>query len=122
MSTPTEELRTAAARLRNNTNCDGHLVDCNSRELLEMLRILLAAREPLLRWLEDAATLHLPVSECGYCDGRRNPLKLPCPALAAARAINGVTEPGPGQDGRIEDKLSGSFLYEQLKRIAGDGS
>lgn len=120
MSTPTAELRAAAARLRDNRNCDGYLVDCNSRELLEMLRILLAAREPLIRWLEDAATLHLPDSECGYCDGQRNPLELPCPALTVARAINGTADPGPGQDGHIEDRHSGSSLYEQLKRIAGE--
>ena len=120
MSTPTEELRAAAARLRDNRNCNGHRVDCNSRELLAMLRILLAAREPLVRWLEDAAILHLPVSECGYCDGRRNPLKLPCPALTVARAINSSAEPGPGQDGHIEDRRSGSSLYEQLKRAAGE--
>ncbi|HEY6116453.1 MAG TPA: hypothetical protein VI172_10880 [Candidatus Dormibacteraeota bacterium] len=120
MSAPTEELRAAAARLRDNRNCEGFLVDCNSRELLEMIRVLLRTREPLIRWLEDAATLHLPDSECGYCDGQRNPLKLPCPALAAARAINGATVPSPGGDGRIDDRHSGSFLYEQLKRAAGE--
>ncbi|WP_416976674.1 hypothetical protein [Streptomyces sp. T028] len=120
MSTPTEELRAAAGRLRDNRNCEGYLVDCDSRELLEMVRILLGAREPLIRWLEDAATIHLPDSECGYCDGQRNPLKLPCPALVVARAINTASNPGPGQDGHIEDKLSGRSLYEQLRRAAGE--
>lgn len=120
MSTPVEELRAAAARLRDNRNCEGFSVDCGSRELLEMIRILLAAREPFIRWLEDAATLHLPDSECGYCDGRRNLLRLPCPALAVARAINATGEPGPGQSGHIEDRLSGQSIYERLKRAAGE--
>ncbi|MGW0582404.1 hypothetical protein ACWD25_42225 [Streptomyces sp. NPDC002920] len=122
MSTPTEELRAAAARLRDDRNITGYLVDCNSRELLEMIRTLLAAREPLIRWLEDAATVHLPVSECGYCDGQRNRLDLPCPPLAVARAINGATEPGAGRDGHIDDRLSGRSLYEQLRRAAGEPS
>jgi len=120
VSTPTEELRAAAVRLRDNRNCEGFLVDCNSRELLEMIRVLLRAREPLIGWLEDAATVHLPDSECGYCNGQRNPLKLPCPSLAVSRAINGAAESGPGGDGRIDDRRSGSFLYEQLKRAAGE--
>lgn len=120
MSTPTEELRAAAARLRDNKNCDGFGVNCASRELLAMIRVLLRAREPLIGWLEDAATVHLPDSECGYCNGQRNPLKLPCPSLAVSRAINGAAEPGPGGDGRIEDRLSGRSLYEQLMRSAGE--
>lgn len=119
-TTPTEELRAAAARLRDNRNCEGYRVDCDSRELLEMLRVLLAAREPLIRWLEDSAVLHLPDSECGYCDGPRNPLRLPCPALAVARAINATGEPGRGQDGHIEDRHSGQSIYERLKRAAGE--
>lgn len=120
MSTPTEELRAAAARLRDERNVNGHRVDCNSRELLEMIRILLRAREPLIAWLEDAAVVHIPDSECGYCNGQRNPLALPCPPLVVARAINGAAEPGPGQDGHIEDRLSGRSLYEQLRRVAGE--
>lgn len=118
--TPVEELRAAAARLRDDRNCNNHRVDCNSRELLEMIRVLLRAREPLAKWLDDAATIHLPDNECGYCEPGRNPLRIPCPALAAARAINAVTEPGPGRDGHVADRLSGASLYEQLKRAAGE--
>ncbi|MCQ9178571.1 hypothetical protein KMT30_05910 [Streptomyces sp. IBSBF 2953] len=120
MTTHTDELRAAAARLRDDRNVNGHRVDCDSRELLEMIRVLLAAREPLIRWLETAAVLHLPVSECGYCDVQRNPLALRCPAVDLARAINSVTEPERGQDGHIEDKHSGRSLYEQLERAAGE--
>lgn len=116
-----EELRTAAVRLREDRNCNGHRVDCNSRELLEMIRVLLRAREPLAVWLEDAATIHLPDNECGYCDPQRNPTRVPCPALAVARAINTATEPGPGRDGHVEDRLGGASLYEQLRRAAGEG-
>lgn len=119
MSTATEELRAAAARLRDDRNLIGG-VDCDSRELLEMIRTLLAARDPLVLWLEDAATIHLPDSECGYCDGTHNPLKLPCPPLAVARAINGASDPGPGREGHITDRRSGSYLYEQLRRAAGE--
>ncbi|MFK4801711.1 hypothetical protein ACI3K5_23890 [Streptomyces sp. MPA0124] len=39
-------------------------------------------------WLRDSAVLHLPDTECGYCDPARNPKRLPCPALAVARQIN----------------------------------
>ena len=117
---PAEELRAAAARLRDNRNCTGFRIDCNSRELLEMIRVLLGAREPLVRWLEDAAVIHLPDNECGYCNGDRNQLKAPCPALAVARAINGDADPGPGGDGHIEDRHSGRSLFEQLKRAAGE--
>ncbi|MFI5973570.1 hypothetical protein [Streptomyces sp. NPDC051452] len=117
---PAEELRAAAARLRDDRNCDGFLVDCNSRELLEMIRVLLGAREPLIRWLEDAAVIHLPDSECGYCDSRRNLFNLPCPALAVARAISGLTDPGRGRSGHIEDRLSGASIYERLMRASGE--
>lgn len=119
MSTPTEELRAAAARLRDDRNLKGG-VDCNSRELLEMIRALLAAREPLAAWLEDAATIHVPDSECGYCNRERNLFRVPCPALAVARAINNAGDLGPGREGRITDRRSGSHLYEQLRRAAGE--
>lgn len=107
MSTPIDELRTAAARLRDDRNCDNYRVDCNSRELLDMIRVLLRAREPLIKWLEDATGIHLPDSECGYCDSQRNRLDLPCPALAVARAINAAAEPGPVRGGAILDRLTG---------------
>lgn len=105
--TPTEELRAAAARLRDNRNCDGFRVDCNSRELLEMIRVLLRAREPLAELLETA------VSYLDGHDGIAHPTHL-ARAVTVARAINSVAEPGPEQDGHIEDSLSGRSLYEQL--------
>lgn len=114
MTTATAELRAAARRLRDNQNCEGFRVDCNSRELLDMIRTLLRAREPLILWLEDSAIVHLPAGECGYCNGGRNRLNLPCPPLAVARAINAAGEPSPGQDGHIADRLSGRSLYEQI--------
>lgn len=43
----------------------------------------------LAEWLRESAVVHLPDTECGYCDPRRNPKRLPCPALAVARQING---------------------------------
>lgn len=48
-----------------------------------------AVARALADWLRDSATLHLPVSECGYCDPSRNPLRLPCRALAVAWQILG---------------------------------
>ncbi|SMF86688.1 hypothetical protein [Streptomyces sp. Amel2xC10] len=118
--TPTEELRAAAARLRDDRNTTTGSVDSDSRELLEMIRLLLGVREPLIRLLEDEATLHLPDNECGWCNDARNPLKLPCPALAVARTINSTVEPGRGAAGYIEDRRSGRSLYEQLMRAAGE--
>ncbi|MGV9588211.1 hypothetical protein [Streptomyces tendae] len=47
-----------------------------------------ATAHALAGWLRDSAVLHLPDYECGYCDPQRNPLRLPCPALAVARQIN----------------------------------
>ena len=43
----------------------------------------------LADWLKSEATRHLPDSECGYCAPGRNPLRLPCPALAVARLVLG---------------------------------
>ncbi|HET6636800.1 MAG TPA: hypothetical protein VFH77_17415 [Streptomyces sp.] len=107
MNTPTEELRTAATRLRNDHNTSGYTLHCDSSELLDMIRVLLRARGPLIGWLEDATTLHLPDSECGYCTPDRNPLRLPCPPLAVARAVNGPARPGHAQGGPIPDHLTG---------------
>lgn len=44
----------------------------------------------LADWLKESAVVHLPDSECGFCDPARNPKRLPCPALAVARQINGT--------------------------------
>ena len=45
----------------------------------------------LADWLKKSAVVHLPDTECGYCDPRRNPKRLPCPALAVARQINAAS-------------------------------
>ncbi len=102
------ELRTAAARLRDERGTKGR-VDSNSRELLETIRILLSLREPLARWLEEQAQY---VAASGMYDVM---------AVDIARAINGTGEPDPGQDGHISDRHSGSALYEELRRLAGGG-
>ncbi|MFD4258197.1 hypothetical protein ACFWR9_11340 [Streptomyces sp. NPDC058534] len=95
------ELRTAAARLRDDSSTKGR-VDSDSRELLETIRILLRAREPLARWLEEQAQY---VARSGMYDVL---------AVDVARAVNGTDEPGPGHDRHIEDRLSGRSLYERL--------
>lgn len=104
------ELRTAAARLRDDRNLNGHSVDCQSRKLLEMIRLLLRTREPLAALLEAQAEY---VAASGMYDVL---------AVDIARAVNAATEPHPGQDGHIADRLSGRSLYEQLMRRAGEPS
>lgn len=79
MNTRPEELRHAAFLLRNLT-----------RRPELAAAVDLPYTEPLATWLEVAAVVHLPDSECGFCNPSRNPDRLPCPALAVARAINGV--------------------------------
>jgi hypothetical protein len=101
------ELRTAAAQLRDDRNVKGG-VDCASRELLEMIRILLRAREPLARWLDEQARY---VASSGMYDVL---------AVDVARAVNGSDEPGPGEDGHMADRRSGAYLYERLKRLSGE--
>ncbi|MFE6362936.1 hypothetical protein ACFVP3_23420 [Streptomyces sp. NPDC057806] len=101
------ELRTAAARLRGDRNLKGG-VDCASRELLEMIRILLRAREPLAGWFDEQARY---VASSGMYDVL---------ALDVARAINDADEPGPGEDGHIADRLNGRSLYDQLIRLSGE--
>ncbi|WDO09920.1 hypothetical protein ME763_32025 [Streptomyces murinus] len=96
------ELRAAAARLRDDHNLTGHRVDSGSRELLEMIRILLRLREPIARWLEEQAQY---VAARGTYDVL---------AVDVARAVNDLVAPGRGQDGHIEDRLSGQALYERL--------
>lgn len=78
MTTPVEELRHAAFLLRNL-----------SRRPELAAAVDLPYTEPLAEWLEVAGVIHLPDSECGFCDPRRNTGRLPCPSLAVARAING---------------------------------
>lgn len=120
MSSPIEELRAAATRLRDDRNVNGYRVDCNSRELLEMIRVLLRARTPLAEFLEIEADVAAEIQSHSP-DLTDEQLAAYVPrSLAIARAINGATEPGPGQDGHIEDRLSGRSLYEQMKRAAGE--
>lgn len=102
-----QELRAAAARLRDDRGTRGR-VDSDSRELLETIRILLTVREPLARWLEEQA-------EFAARSGMYEVL-----AVDIARAVNGTREPGPGQDGHIEDRRSGRALYARLRREAGE--
>ena len=102
------ELRTAAARLRDDRNIDGHRVDCDSRELLEMIRLLLRVREPLARWLDQQRRY---VATRGAYDVL---------AVDVARAVNNLVEPERGQDGHIEDRHTGQALYAQLLRAAGE--
>lgn len=101
MTSPTEELRAAAARLRDDRNCDGFRVDCNSRELLDMIRVLLRAREPLAAWLEHEITRYDPGAGIQVTDHSHEI------ALAVARAINAAAEPGPVRGGTILDRLTG---------------
>ena len=101
------ELRTAAGRLRDGSALKGR-VDSDSRELLEIIRILLRLPEPLARWLDEQARY---VARSGMYDVL---------AVDVARAVNGTSEPGLGEDGHIADRLSGRSLYEQLKRRAGE--
>lgn len=101
------ELRTAAARLRDGSTIKGR-VDSDSRELLEVLRILLRLPEPLARWLEEQAQY---VATHGMYDVL---------AVDVARAVNATGEPSHGEDGHIVDRLSGAALYERLAREAGE--
>ncbi|MEV4033432.1 hypothetical protein [Streptomyces umbrinus] len=106
----TDELRAAAARLRDNRNQSGYRVDCDSRELLDTIRILLRLREPLAQWLDQQAQY---VADSGMYDVL---------AVDVACAVNNTGEPGRGQDCHIADRLSGRSLYEQLRRAAGEPS
>jgi hypothetical protein len=103
------QLRTAVDLLSDGRNLNGHRVDCDSRELLEMIRLLLRVREPLARWLDQHRRY---VATRGAYDVL---------ALDIARAINGTGEPERGQDGHIEDRHTGQALYAQLLRAAGEG-
>jgi hypothetical protein len=103
--TPADELRTAVTRLRDTRNCDGYNVDCDSRELLDMIRVLLRTREPLANWLakladfcdsvEDVHGRQPPADNLSIVDG-----------LAMARAINATAAPGPVLGGQITDRLN----------------
>lgn len=101
------ELRTAAARLRAIGEMKGS-VDADSLPLLEGIRGLLRATEPLTRWMDEQAR-HIDSS------GMYDVL-----AVDIARAINATDEPSRGEDGHITDRHSGAYLYEQLMRAAGE--
>jgi hypothetical protein len=101
VTTPIDELRAAAARLRDDRNCNNFRVDCNSRELLDMIRVLLRAREPLAAWLEHEITRYDPAADIQVADHSHEI------ALAVARAINAAAEPGPVRGGAILDRLTG---------------
>ncbi|MFJ2477081.1 hypothetical protein ACIOWI_29600 [Streptomyces sp. NPDC087659] len=89
------ELRTAAARLRDTRNCDGFNVDSDSRELLDMIRVLLRTRESLAQLLEFHAQQY---ADRGMYD---------VTVLDIARAINAAAAPGYVLGGVILDRLTG---------------
>ena len=114
MTTPADELRTAAQKLLDLADAaqdDLHTGDYwasypkesawhdgltngmggTSGDLAAVFSP--ATAHALAAWLRDSAIIHLPDTECGYCDPNRNPLRLPCHALAVARAILGGGQP-----------------------------
>lgn len=97
--TPADELRAAAAKLRDDRNCDGYTVDCNSLELLRMIRILLNSRLAIAGWLESFDGIDL--TEHGAMSEEITH------ALAVSRAMNGQTKPARAGAGRIVDHLLG---------------
>jgi hypothetical protein len=98
--TPAEELRAAAARLNDTRNCDNHTVDSDSHELLDLLRVLLRAREPLARLLAEVADS--VEQDDGIIQDATSE-----DALTIARAINAGAAPGPVLGGTIADRLLG---------------
>lgn len=91
------ELRTAVARLRDDKNCSGFGVDSNSRELLDMIRVLLRARAPLADWLEHEISRYDLAAGIQETDGSHRV------ALEVARAVNGPAQPGHALGGLIID-------------------
>lgn len=94
--TPADELRTAAARLNDTHNCDGYSVDSDSRELLDMIRVLLRTREPIAKLLTE-------VAESVEQDGGIIQNATDDGALTVARAVNATATPGPILGGQIID-------------------
>ena len=109
MTTPADELRTAAQTLMDLADTAQEDLDTNdywkpyakatawrdgltngmggaSGDLAGVFSP--AAAHALAAWLRDSAVIHLPDTECGYCEPARNPRRLPCTALAVARLIN----------------------------------
>lgn len=84
--TPAEELRTAAASLRDVRNCANYDLDCDSLELLALIAKLLKAREPLASLLDEAAK----ALDSHDADDLDHDLAGTESFLAIARAINGV--------------------------------
>lgn len=108
-----DEIRQAVARLRDTEGVDGHLLDSDSRELLDMVRVLLRAREPLADLL-DAAAVDMEMcdrinSRDPHNDGKTRVMHHPMAsaALAVARAVNGQAQPGYARGGLIADHVTG---------------
>jgi hypothetical protein len=97
MTTAIAELEAAVTRLRDDRNCSGYRVDCNSRELLDMIRVLLRSRASLADWLEHEITRYDPAAGIQETDGSHRV------ALAVARAVNGPAQPGHALGGLIVD-------------------
>jgi hypothetical protein len=96
---PAEELRLAAARLRDDHNCNGFNLDCRSRELLALIAALLRTREPIALLLENAAT---EVEQDADKAGRASVEA----ALAIARAVLAPPRAGHVQAGEVIDRLA----------------
>lgn len=96
-ASPVAELRQAATRLRDDRNCTGYNVDCNSRELLDMIRVLLRAREPLAKLLDEVADSC--EQEGGIVEDSTTD-----EAVTLARAINAAPVPGHVLGGPILDR------------------
>lgn len=101
---PEAELRAAVDRLRDDRNCSGYSVDCDSSELLDMIRVLLRARAPLADWLEHEITRYDPAAGIQESDGSHRV------ALAAARAVNAEARPGYALGGLIVDHAKGRIV------------
>lgn len=102
VTTPAAELRTAATRLRDTRNCDNHNIDSDSRELLDLIRVLLRTREPIAAWLEALADFCDSVEDVHGQQPPTDNLSI-TDALTVARAINAAARPGPLLGGQITD-------------------
>lgn len=123
--TPADELRAAAATLRNDRNCNNQRLDSNSRELLTMTAALLRAREPLAAVLERAATAYdaaVTAARRVWPDDPAKQASFPADdkghqlALAVARAVNAARRPGHAQGGPIADRLDPQTLLRDIAK------
>lgn len=124
--TPAEELRSAAARLRDDRNCDNQDLHSESSELLAMVAVLLRAREPLAAWLERAAkhyegAVTAATQVWGDVEHPRAVEFIDTGiglsgAFPVAAAVNGPQRPGPVQGGPIVDHRDPVQMVDSLLR------